>query len=112
MRRAYVRLLRADAAAPPENGGAYARVLLGSLLTPTLCTAVIIWRACAKQIDTAGLVGATLMDIALWGISAISLSQLYCAARYQARRRQHVDALASAFADWVDAERRSWSSHQ
>jgi len=110
VRRVYVQLLHVDAT-PPESGG-YARVIVGSVLPPTLCTAVIIWHACVKRIETTELVGTILMDLALWAICAVTLIEIYQAARYRARRHQHIDALATQFADWVDAERANWSSHQ
>ena len=111
VRRVYVRLLHVDATAPPERGG-YARVLVSSVLTPTLCTAVIIWRACVKRIEPIELVGTIIMDLTLWAICAVTLIEIYQAARYRARRQQHIDDLATQFADWVDAERASWSNRQ
>lgn len=110
VRRVYVQLLHVDAT--PRASGGYAQVLVGSVLTPTLCTAVIIWHACVTRIETIELAGAILMDLALWVICAVTLVEIYQAARYRARRQQHVDALAAQFADWVDAERANWSSHQ
>lgn len=111
VRRAYVRLSRTDTPASPEDGG-FARVLVSSILTPTLCTALIIWHACVTPVEPTELVGAILMDLALWAICTVTLIEIYQAARYRARRQQHIDALATQFADWVDAERATWSSHQ
>lgn len=90
--------------------GRYVLVLAGSLLAPAAFACMIVWCARARQLDAGGLVSAIVLDAALWGVSAVAITEVYRDARYRARRQRHLSALATQFAEWVDAQRANWSS--
>ncbi len=110
MRRAYTRQPHAHSAEAAQIGRD-TLAIVGSVLPPTLCTAAIVWWACAGHIDANEMVGALLLDLALCGIGATTIVDVYRAARYRAWRRRRVSALAASFVDWVDTERANWSNH-